>query len=140
MVKDQHICYNSIDLKAMKKSTRFATFMFSLCFIAYGYMSHLLYAVLCGILLGAVVLFEKKMCITENGLEIRYKMLIDFCHDVWSFEDIEAIYREPIKDTGMVALNFMKGLSGKRLVFSSEDAESVIKIACGCNSSIKCDS
>lgn len=136
MDKYQEVCYESMENKAIKKSTRYAAMMFALLFLVYGVLNHILYACVAGVLFGIAMLFEKKLYVTELGLEMDYKLVVKLYHDVWSFDEIEAIYREPMKETGVIALNVMKGLSGKRLVFSADVAKEVIKMALEKNSKI----
>lgn len=136
MDKYQSTFYESIETKAIKKSTRYAAMMFALMFLIYGVMNHVIYACVAGLLFGVAMLFEKKMYITDCGLEMDYRLIVMLYHDVWSFEEMEAIYREPMKESGIVALNIMKGLSGKRVVFSKDIAEKIIEMALGKNPKI----
>ncbi len=123
----------------MKKSTRYAAVVLAAFCLGYGIVFKMFYALAIGILLGVAMLFEKKMSITEDGLEMDYRLLVNFYHEVWEFGEIESIHREKVNASGLVPLNFMKGLSGKRLLFPVETAEKVIQVALESNKEIYYD-
>ena len=120
----------------MKKSTRWASVGFAVLFVVMGILSKIFYAWFAGLLLGVAMLFEKKLCITGQGMEMEYRLLVKLHHEVWTFEEIESIHREAVKELELTALIFMKGLSGKRMIFSIENAEKIVQMAKDINPSI----
>jgi len=136
MDKYQNVCYPSLEEKAMKKSTRWAAVLFAVLFVVYGILSKTFYAWFAGLLLFVVMLYEKQLCVTGQGLVMDSGLLVKLYREVWTFGEIESIHRRPAKEPGYVTLVFMKGLSGKQLVFTCENAENIVQMALDINPSI----
>ena len=121
--------YIPIDAKPMKKSTKIAALTAGIICVAVSIYIKSIYTALVGIIILAAMVLNKKIAVTERGIEITYDMVLFGRTDLWSFDEIQEIHKELSPDRKKYALHILKDVMSRRLVFLISDAEKVIELA-----------
>lgn len=128
--------YIPIDVKIMKKSTKITALAAGAALVAIGICIRSIYTAVAGVLILAAMALNKKIAVTERGVEITYDLGVFKHIDLWSFDEIREIHRELSPDKDKYALHVLKDVMSRRLVFRISDAEEVIGMALEKNPSI----
>lgn len=119
----------SIDVKATKKSTRIVAVALGLVLIALGIVRGTWYGAILGAVIIVAMIMDKQTVVCEEGIVVRYDVLVYKYKEVWPWEDIQEIHKELSPDGRRYALHFMKEVMSKRLVFSIPMAKEVMEFA-----------
>ncbi len=128
--------YTSIDLKETRKSTRIIAIILGLILIAISIVRLTWYGGILGAIIIAAMIMDKKTVVCEEGIVVRYDVIVYQYKEVWPWEDIQEIHKELAPDGKRLALHFMKEIMSKRLVFSIPAAQEVMEFAKAMNPKI----
>lgn len=121
--------YSAQELRPRKPWVERACFLLCLFLIAGGLVTRYRIALLFGVLYILVLLMDKRMVVTERGVEIFYQMRIATHYEFWPWEEIDALARENRNHPELVALYFNRGDRVKRLFFRKADAQAIMDYA-----------
>jgi hypothetical protein len=128
--------YVSEDRKALRKSTRICAVIAGFFFIGLGVAIHSIHSVFIGIVLLLVMILQKEIAVTEEGLVVSYDMIVYQYKEVWTFDQIEEIHKELSPDGTKIALQVMKDIMSRKLIYSLSEYKDVIDLALEMNPEI----
>lgn len=121
--------YISGDAKPMKKSTRVTAIIAGFGFIVTGIFIWSIYSIAIGVILLAAMCLNKQTAMTEEGLVVTYDVVFYKYYERWAYDEIQEIHKELAPDGKRYALHVMKDVMSRRLIYSYDDMEKVIKLA-----------
>ena len=71
---------------------------------------------------------SRQQVISSQGVDIQYKLLGHCVHNLWTYEEIQAIHKDSLKSAPNVELHFNKGAINRRFIFSPQDAWAIEKL------------
>lgn len=78
-----------------------------------------------GLVLILVSFSSRRQVVSEQGVDIEYSLLGHCFHNLWTFEEIQAIHKDSLKSAPNIELHFNRGAMNRRFIFSPEDAQGV---------------
>ncbi|WP_206458872.1 hypothetical protein [Anaerovorax sp. IOR16] len=115
--------------RKQRKSTKILTGIIGTILLVLGAYLVSIYSLLCGALLLFASLLKKYTIVEEQGIVITYNARIYQYHETWSFSEITEMHIEKVSDPAYTVLHFTKDVLSKRLIFKTDDANDVIKLA-----------
>lgn len=117
--------------KELDKTTQYAGFACSIALIVTAVFIRSIFTALVGIVIFAAVLMCKSVVVTDEGIITAYDLPLYNKMEVWGWDEIIEIYREPSPDNpDKVGLHFTKeSMIARRLIFDKNDSEKVIEMA-----------
>nr|WP_144019918.1 hypothetical protein [Urinicoccus massiliensis] len=68
---------------------------------------------------------ERKQVVSDQGVDIEYRVLGHCFQNLWTYEEIQAIHKDSLKSAPRVEVHFNKGAINRRFIFSPEDARGI---------------
>ena len=68
---------------------------------------------------------ERKQVVSDQGVDIEYEVLGHCFHNLWTYEEIQAVHKDSLKSAPRVEIHFNKGAINRRFIFSPEDARAI---------------
>lgn len=121
--------YEVIDERKLRKSTRIAGFAAGIFLILLGVWIHSIYTSLVGAIIFAAVLLRKDMAFTEEGFETVYDFIVFKNTNIWRYEEISNIHRDPAPNPDYMGLVIQRDMTVRRATVKASCAENVIEMA-----------
>lgn len=113
----------------MKESTRLIALALGVLCLGYGIYAKSFYSIIVGALVALAMMMKKEIAVTEDGVQITYEIFFVKRVDLWKFEDIREIHKEPSPDGREMALHVMKEVMSRKLIFPMSVYRDVIALA-----------
>lgn len=126
----------AFDDRAMKKSTKVVAVIACAALIGVCVYAPSIYSISVAVLAIPALMLQKSMYVTENSIEIEYKLLFIKHYNTWDFKDITDIHKENAPDQRFYILHFMKDVMSRRMIFYKEDLEEIYERATNRNPQI----
>ncbi|MDD7513186.1 MAG: hypothetical protein PUK14_04800 [Clostridiales bacterium] len=81
-----------------------------------------------GIILIIATFSSRTQVISENGVDIEYRLLGHCFHNNWSYDDILAVHKDSLKSAPNIEIHINKGAINRRFIFSPDDADAVFAL------------
>lgn len=81
-----------------------------------------------GIVIIAATFSSRTQVISENGVDIEYRLLGHCFHNNWTFDEILAVHKDSIKSAPNIEIHLNKGAINRRFIFAPDDAEAVFAL------------
>lgn len=131
--------YEPLNQRSRQAWKRTAIGTVGLFLICMGLHSLSIYGSIGGLLIACSALLKKEMMVCESGLSMTYDVVFYRYREDWKFCEIDCIHKEYARDGDRVMLHFSKGVMTRKLLFSRESAEEIIRMAKQKNSKIYVD-
>lgn len=121
--------YVSEDRRALRKSSRILAIIAGFGLLGLAIYIQSIHAGFIGAVLLLVMILQKEIAMTENGLEVTYDMVVYQYKELWTYEEIQEIHRELSPDGKKMALHVMKDVMSRKLIYSIPESRLVIELA-----------
>lgn len=81
-----------------------------------------------GIILIIATFSSRTQVISENGVDIEYRLLGHCFHNNWSYDDILAVHKDSLKSAPNIEIHINKGAINRRFIFIPDDADAVFAL------------
>ena len=131
--------FKPLNDRKQRTSTKIAVLVAGVAFVILGIVLPSIYSIVIGGIFLMASTVSKHTIISEKGIEVRYRMLAFKYEELWAFSEVTEMHLEIVKDPRFSALHFTKDVISKRLIFTKEDARSVVSLALKQNPKIHYD-
>lgn len=115
------------DIRVRKKWVKRGCFLLCLFLIAGGILTKYRVACVFGILYILVLLTDKKIAVTERGIETFYQMRVTTHYELWTWDTVDMAVRGEQLHPDFATLYFSRGDRVKKLFFQRADAQEMME-------------
>lgn len=121
--------YKVINQHELKQSTRIYALIGGIALILLGIYILSIYTALVGVIIILAVIYKKEIFFNEDGYLTAYDFILFRHKNLWSYDDISDLHREPAPDGEHMGILVQKGMAFKRAVLPMKDVEDVLSLA-----------
>ena len=130
--------YRALEKNQTLKSTKQISAVFGVGLILLGVFKRYPYGLLAGAVFLIVSIFKKEVYVDETGLVTSFHILMFAHEDVWRFDEMQYIHREPdLRRPDAAVLHFTRGVMSKPILFRNEDCRAIVEMAKAANPDIE---